>query len=41
MARTNGVSLSSAERGGITENAWDDMESLLVARPLAIFRERH
>jgi hypothetical protein len=39
MARTNELSLSSAERCRIAKRAWDAMEQPLVVKPLAIFRK--
>jgi hypothetical protein len=39
MARTNGLSLSRAERSGIAEGAGHDMGQPLVLRPLAIFQK--
>jgi hypothetical protein len=38
MARTNGLSLSSAERSGIAERAWDDMGATSRCKAIGDFQ---
>src|SRR5271170_2030832 len=40
MARTNGLSLSSAERSGIAERAWDDMGATSRCKAIGDFQRK-